>query len=135
MRRITSSIVVYLLLTFVSGAALGALGHWLYDSRKPPPRQSGRNPEEYRRRYMEEMNTRLKLSEAQAAQLSEILDRTRARFKEHFAKVKPEMDAIQKMQVDEVNSILDETQRAEYAQMQKERGERQKRSPRLPAGP
>ncbi len=114
-------VATYLLLVFASGMAVGAFGLHLYNARSVRAGTRPRTPDEYRKRYMGEMQTRLTLSEEQAAKLNSILDQTRNKFDELRERSKPETDAIQKGQIEQINGILTETQRAEYEKLRKER--------------
>ena len=71
--------------------------------------------------YLDEMSKRLSLSQPQKEKLNEILDDTRAKYREVRERHKPEMKAIQDEQVEKVNAMLSEAQRAEYAKMRAER--------------
>ena len=126
MTRSRLSVTLYLLLVFLSGVVVGVLGHSYFakGSAAPPPRP---NPEEFRRRYMEEMRQRLKLSEEQARQIEAILDETRERWR-------TQMQAIQQEQTSRINALLNEQQRAEYEKMRREREERRKRGHKPPPG-
>src|SRR5487761_1177708 len=106
MRSTRAGIVVYMGLVFSSGAVLGALGHRLYTAATvsakvpippPPPK-----PEEFRRRYVSDMQTRLKLTDQQVVQLNAILDEDRTRVEETRQKMKP---AYQKIHDDEQAKI------------------------------
>ncbi|MBK5291827.1 MAG: hypothetical protein JJE04_09155 [Acidobacteriia bacterium] len=119
-------VVLYLLLTFASGVAVGGLGFWMYTTRSVSANNGRTSPDEYRRKYMAEMESRLKLSPEQITKLSTILDASRALFREVADKHKPEFDAIQHHQTAQVNGILNETQRAEYTKIQQEREQRRK---------
>lgn len=120
MKRSKLSVVLYLLLVFLSGAVVGALAHRLYvrEDVAPRPRPS---PEEFRRRYMEEMRARLKLSDEQVKQIDIILDETRDRYR-------TQMRAIQEEQSARIRAVLNPDQRSEYEKMRQEREERRKRS-------
>ncbi len=126
MKRSGLIVALYLLLTFASGMAVGGLGFWMYTTRSVSANNGRTSPEEYRRKYMAEMESRLKLRPEQVTKLSTILDASRALFKEVADKHKPEFDAIQQHQTAQVNGILDDTQRAEYKKIQEEREERRK---------
>jgi Spy/CpxP family protein refolding chaperone len=123
MTRTRLSVVVYLLLVFSSGAAVGALGHWYFRREAPPPPRP--SPEEFRRRFMEEMRTRLKLTDEQARQIETILDETRERWRAH-------MHALQEEQTSRINALLNDEQRAEYKKMRREHEERRKRGHKPP---
>jgi hypothetical protein len=117
-----------LLLVFASGAVVGALGHRYYSLKSvtAAPPSGSRSPEEYRKRYMNTMNERLKLSSTQQVRLEEILDETRDRYRLFWEKHGSERKEIEDGQVALINAILDEEQRTEYAKMRKEREERRK---------
>lgn len=123
------TVALSLSLVFGCGLAVGAFGHWLYanntvsaKSGKTPARAT---PEEYRRRYVDEMKTRLKLDDQQLSQLNSVLDGTRARFEAMKERHRPEVKQIQQEQVDQINGFLSDGQRAEYQKMRQERQERE----------
>jgi hypothetical protein len=126
-RRPSVTTAAYLLMVFLSGALVGAFAYRLYmvntviSETRPP-----RNPEEYRRRYVEEMTTRLKLSTDQVGQLQAIMDRTRQRMNDVRERSMPLFKALETEQYEQVRAILDETQRAEYENMRAERERRRK---------
>jgi Spy/CpxP family protein refolding chaperone len=125
-------IAMYVGLVFVSGALLGAFSHRLY-TVSGVSANAPRNPEEFRRRYMEEMKTRLKLTPDQVTQLSAILDETRSRVRSTRESIEPEIRKIREEQQEKVHHILSADQRPEYDQMRKEReAEIQRRGPRQP---
>ncbi len=125
-------IAMYVGLVFVSGALLGAFSHRLY-TVSGVSANAPRNPEEFRRRYMEEMKTRLKLTPDQVTQLSAILDETRSRVRSTRESIEPEIRKIREEQQEKVHHILSAEQRPEYDQMRKEReAEIQRRGPRQP---
>ncbi|MCC6585866.1 MAG: hypothetical protein IT168_04030 [Bryobacterales bacterium] len=122
------SAALYLLLTFLSGVAVGSLGFWLY-ATKTVSAVTTKGSDEFRRRYMDEMETRLKLSGDQKQRLTTILDQTRTLYREVYEKHRPEYDAIQEHQVSQIRGILTPDQQQEYEKIRKERAERRKRAP------
>jgi Spy/CpxP family protein refolding chaperone len=118
--------VFYLTLVFGAGIAVGALGHRYYAASPVNATAARPNPEQYRQRYMDEMKTRLGLSPEQAAKLEAILDETRARFKEHSERMRPEVMRIRAEQVEKVRAILNDAQREEYEKMRAERDSRER---------
>ncbi len=120
-----SSVTLYVLLVFCSGIAIGVFGHSLYTATAVSTATS-QKPEEWRKRYIGEMEARLKLKPEQVKNLGSILDETRVRFHEVRERTKPEFDSIRKQQVDKVKAILDDSQRAEYEKMRAEREAREK---------
>jgi hypothetical protein len=143
MKRSTLTTGLYVLLVFLSGAVVGAFAHRLYMVNTVVSAK----PDEVRHHILEEMRTRLSLSNDQVNQLNGILDSTKARYhevKERWDKqsrqaAKPELKAITEDQAEKIKAILSEPQRAEY---EKYRAERQKRreqqhnsvKPAAPAG-
>ncbi len=126
MRRSNLIIAVYLVLIFASGVVVGAFASRLYSptpvsSRDRPGRLS---PEEYRSRYIHEMQTRLNLTPAQLTELNGILDNTGAKVHAAHERRMQEMKAIHEEQMSRVRAILTPAQRPEYDQFVKERAER-----------
>jgi hypothetical protein len=121
MKQSSRTVAVYLLLTFSSGLAVGAFGHWLYNSRTVRAETGSSRVEDFRKRYVSEMESRLKLTAEQKAKLIGILDQTRTLYRELNEKHKPEYQAIQEHQRDQVRSMLSEAQQAEYEKLAKER--------------
>ena len=117
----------YLLLVFVGGGAVGVFADRLYavkavsaDTRAPGPR----TPDEYRKRYVEELKSRLKLDSDQATKLNAVLEATQQRMHDLHEREKPEMTAIHQEQVDRVHAILNDKQDVEYDKMREEREKR-----------
>jgi hypothetical protein len=125
MRLSKQTVLLYLSLVFISGVAAGVLGHRLYTVNTVNATTT-RKPEEWRKRYLSEMQTRLHLNTEQVSSLNAILDETRTRFHEVRERTRPEFDSIKTQQVNKVRSILDENQRAEYEKMRQERDAREK---------
>lgn len=124
MRRSRLSTWLYLLLVFLSGSVVGVFGHRLYVAKSVSAGPLPRTPEQYKRKYLEEMRNRLKLDDAQVGRLSSVMDETRRRFHEQHDRAKPELDQIQKEQHAKVNDILSGAQRSEYEKMVAERDKR-----------
>jgi Spy/CpxP family protein refolding chaperone len=124
MKRSSLSTAVYLLLVFLSGIAVGVFANRLYVMNSVSANASSKSPEEWRRKYVEEMRSRLRLSDQQVAQLQPILDETRQRFHDAHERAKPELKAIQDEQVQKVRSILKDDQKAEFEKFRQEREKR-----------
>jgi len=122
------SIAGYVGLIFMSGVLVGAFGHRLYEVKTVIASNPLRNPnpEEYRKRYISEMQSRLKLRPDQVAQLNTFLDQTRARLHEVHERYRPEMEAIRHEQNGKIKAMLDEPQRVEYDKILAERERNQK---------
>jgi DNA anti-recombination protein RmuC len=120
MRRNTLITGLYLVLLFLSGIAVGVFGLRLYtlNSVRASVRPS---PEEFRRKYVEEMRTRLKLTDDQASKLGPILDETGRQFRELREKHRPELKAIQDEQTEKIRALLTEAQQAAFSRFQEER--------------
>jgi hypothetical protein len=134
MKKSSVTVGVSLLAVFLSGAVVGAFGHRLYMVRSviatvpEPPRPS---PEEFRRKYVDELRTRLNLDDGQLAKLNGILDATRERFqqmREHSKeRSKTEAGQIRLEQRNQIRAMLRPDQLPEYEKVLQEREkERQK---------
>ena len=122
MKRTSFTVAVYLMLVFASGIAVGGFGYHLLKIRSVSATTSRpRSPEEYRRRYTDELRTRLNLTSEQVDRLNTILDETRTRWTEFREKTRPEFKAIQQEQTSKIRSILTDVQRTEYEKMLAER--------------
>lgn len=134
MRPLKLTLVLQLLLVFASGSVVGALGYRLYSRRtaatdvqarppRPAPGPRGPGP------WIAALQTRLKLSPDQVQKLNAIFDTTGRRFGEARKKAEaqtrknmdPEMDAIHKDQVAQIEAMLDAGQLTEYRKMMNER--------------
>jgi hypothetical protein len=122
-KRSNFSAWVYLLLVFACGAALGVFSDHLYTTKTVVAKSiaTKNDPNEFRRKYIDEMRMRLKLTAGQTSELSLILDETGAQMHDLHEKYKPEMTAIHNAQVDRVKGILTDAQRSEYQKMMDER--------------
>ena len=122
MKRATLSTALYVTLVLLSGAVMGGFAHRLYMVNTVFSVPVSPKPEDVRRKIVEEMRTRLSLTNDQVTQLSAIMDSTKARFhevrskwdKEAHIRAKPELKAIQEDQVQKIKEILTEAQRPEY---------------------
>lgn len=132
MKKTSLSAALYVALVFVSGVAVGGFSHWLYASNSVSATVRRPSPEEYRRKYVAEMETRLKLDEEQVKQLQTILDQTRILFKQVYEKHRPEYKAIHEAQSNQIRALLSPWQLAEYEQYRMEREERSKSKPERP---
>ncbi len=135
MRRSNLILGIYLVLVFLSGVLVGALGYRaVFDRRvQAAPRLS---PEEFRKRLVAELQDRLDLTPQQVEQLNAILDRTRQRFAKLEAEVlRPQKRAILKQQSEEIKAILNERQRAEFERWEQERAARHRQRHPEPGPP
>lgn len=120
MNRLSLPFWLYGLLIFSGGAAVGALGHRLYSASSVTATAGPLRPDEWRKRFTAEMKTRVQLDEAQMERLNVILDESKQLFDQVRAKYHPEMKAIYDAQVQRINDMLTEKQRAEYAKIREE---------------
>jgi hypothetical protein len=119
-------ITVSMLAVLLSGIAVGSVGYRLYTVKSvvapPPPK----NPEDFRKKYLDEMQSRLKLDSTQLQKLNVILDETRTLWKREKERNKAELKRIHDSQVDQVRSILTDAQKPAYEQFHREREEKMK---------
>ncbi|HTS48162.1 MAG TPA: hypothetical protein VMH05_09470 [Bryobacteraceae bacterium] len=129
MKRWNLPIALYLFLVFVSGAVVGALGYRTY---KPPTASSNSplTPEDARRQYIQEMQTRANLNDDQLQQVNAILDQTRARFHEARDKHNQIVKEIGEQQRAKVRAILTADQLPKVEQLWQERDQRAKQNKR-----
>lgn len=123
MRRSNFKIAISMLAVFLSGIAVGGVGYRLYTVKSvaanaPIARKS---PEDFRKKYISEMDARLKLQPEQTAKLNAILDQTRTLFHAEREHNKAEMKRIHDGQVEQVKMILTESQKLAYRKFQEER--------------
>jgi hypothetical protein len=119
------SAVLSLLVVFLSGSVLGAVAYRLYavnsvqgvDVGRKQPKMS---PEEFRKHYVEEFRTKVKMDDQQIATLQQILDETRAAGHKMREKMNAEGEAIQAAQVEKINAILRPDQLPLYASLRAE---------------
>jgi hypothetical protein len=131
MKKSNWSVAAYLFLVFASGVLVGGFGHRLYSANSVSATERPLGQEDYRKKYVAEAQSRLKLTPDQVQRLNEIMDLTGARFRELRERHRPEMRQIHQEQVDKINAILSAEQQAEYAKMREERErERAKRDRR-----
>jgi uncharacterized protein YneF (UPF0154 family) len=113
MRRSNLATLLYLLVVFASGAVVGGFANRLYMAKtvtaNAPPSHA-----EIRKRYLQDMRSRLHLTDAQVTQLLQIMDATGQRMHEMHKTIDDE-------HAQKVAAMLDDTQKAEYARMRAER--------------
>jgi hypothetical protein len=131
-----------LLAIFLSGGICGVLGYRLYIaspvfSHNLPPgvagtrKGPGPDPEEVRKRLVEEMRQRVKLDDAQIAKLNRIFDDTRAQFDQIHREMNDRGHAVWDKQVAEVKAILRPDQEPLYDQLRAEHEAARKRRHQL----
>lgn len=105
------------LLLFLLGAAVGALGDRYYHETTVRARPTA---EDFRRRYLADMESRLKLTPAQVTQLEAVMDDTRAKFHALHESRRPEVEQIREEHQRRVKAILTPQQAAIYDRLMAE---------------
>jgi len=127
MARTSLTIGFYLLLVFSSGVAVGGFGYRLYSGTPVKAEGPSRlSPEEWRKQYLGEMQTRVHLTPAQVQQMNTILDETRTLFHESREKHNQELHGLREDQANRIRAILTDEQRPEYEKLRAEREQRGK---------
>jgi hypothetical protein len=126
-----------LLAILLSGALCGVFGDRLYSAsaagHNPPPgpasdhKEHAKDPEEIRKRIVEEMRLRVKLDDAQVAKLNRIFDDTRAQFDQIKREMNERSHAAWDRQVAEVKAILRPDQVPLFDQLRAEHDAARKR--------
>ncbi len=117
MKRSQWTALTFAILLFACGVAIGALGHRYYTSSVV----LARSAEDFRQRYVSEMQGRLKLTPKQVAQLQVILDETKAKTRAVREQYRPAVASVKDEQVNRVKSILTPEQIPAYEQLVAER--------------
>jgi len=126
MTRKNLPIAFYLLLVFVSGSVVGALGYRTYNPPTARSVSAPPSPSEWRRNYIEESKTRLSLTDDQVQKLTTILDQTDARFRDVRQHENELIGQIREEHVQRVRTILTPDQLPKYEKLHQEREERAK---------
>lgn len=128
MRRNSFTTILYLAILFLSGVAVGAFGLRLYTLNSV--RAGGRpSPEEFKHKYIDQLRTKLNLTDDQVNKLGPILDQTRKQFRDMHEKHRPELKAIQDEQTQRIRALLTDSQQAEYSRFLDEREKQRQRQP------
>jgi len=118
MRRSNLATLLYLLVVFASGVVVGVFANRLYMAKAVTATVSAQpSRAELRKQYIKDMRTRLHLSDAQVAELQQIMDATGQRIHEMHKTIDDE-------HVQKVVAMLDDGQKTEYAKMREERERR-----------
>jgi hypothetical protein len=118
MRRSNIATLVYLLVVFASGAVVGGFANRLYMAKTVSATVSATpSRAELNKQYIQDMRTRLHLTDAQIAELKQIMDATDQRMHDMHKTIKDE-------HIRRVVALLDQSQQAEYAKMRAEREKR-----------
>src|SRR5579871_5728819 len=106
MPRTRVSAALYLILVFGSGILVGAVSHRLYMTKTASANSSPQNMVEYRKRYFAEMRTKVKVSDAQIAAVTALLDDAKKKFDALHAQETPLHDKIQADLIDQIRAQL-----------------------------
>jgi len=121
MTRKNLPIAFYLLLVFVSGSVVGALGYRTYNPPTARSVSAPQPPSEWRRQYIEETKTRLNLTDDQVAKLTTMLDETEARFHDVRQRENEKIRQIGEEHYQRVRTILTPDQLPKYEKLHEER--------------
>ena len=108
MKRPQQLAFLFGLLIFALGFASGILGHRLYQTGEVNA------ADDWRTRYVNEMQRRLDLTPLQVDKLNDVLDDTRAKVRAVKDKYRPQMLDIKQQQIGEMKALLNPKQEAEY---------------------
>ncbi len=103
------------LLLFGIGTAFGALAHRYWVTASVVAKSSG--SDDYRSKYVSDMQSRLKLSPHQVDQLQVILDETKDKVKAVHDVYHPQIVQIKNAQIEKVKAILSSEQAKTYQVM------------------
>jgi hypothetical protein len=127
------TVALYMALVFACGGVVGAFAHRLYTVSGVSANVGQRNPEEFRKRFMADLKSRLHLSDDQAAKLSGIMDETRMRVRATRVTIEPELQKIRDDQKQRISELLLPDQQAEWQKILDER--QRKRESKKNRGP
>lgn len=122
MRRPGAAAAFYVVLVFLSGAVVGIFGDHLYTARTIVNANANAvKPAEYRKKYVDEMTSRVHLTPQQVNELGAILDDTRNKFHEEHDRSKQQLAQIHADQVQKIREILTPAQLPDYEKLRIER--------------
>ena len=131
MSRSQPSLMLSLVLVFVSGIAVGGVGYHLYTA-KTVTASAGRSPDRFRTDFINDMKSKLSLSDDQISKVNVVLDQTRLKYKEVRDRMKPDMSRIKSEQVEKINALLNPVQQKQYEELRMEREAKSKQQSRPP---
>jgi hypothetical protein len=126
MTRKNLPIAFYLLLVFVSGSVVGALGYRTYNPPTARSVSAPAPPADWRKQYLEESKARLDLTDDQVTKLKVIMDNTEARFRQAREGENEEIRQIRDEHVAHVRMLLTPEQLPKYEKLHAEREARSK---------
>ena len=127
------TVALYMALVFVCGGVVGAFAYRLYTVSGVSANVGPRNPEEFRKRFMADLKSRLQLNDDQAAKLGAIMDETRMRVRAARMTIEPELEKIRDDQRQRISELLSPNQQVEWQKILDERQrKRDSKKNRLP---
>jgi hypothetical protein len=115
------TVALYMALVFACGGVVGAFAYRLYTVSGVSANVGQRNPEEFRKRFMADLKSRLQLSDDQAAKLGVIMDDTRMRVRAARITIEPELEKIRDDQKQRISELLSPSQQMEWQKIVDER--------------
>ncbi|MDP9112906.1 MAG: hypothetical protein M3O20_04410 [Acidobacteriota bacterium] len=126
------TVALYMALVFACGIVVGAFAFRLYTVSGVSANVGERNPEEFRKRFMADLKSRLRLSDEQAAKLGDILEETRMRVRAARGTIEPELQKIRDDQKQKISGLLSPSQQMEWEKIQDERQRKREKGRPLP---
>jgi hypothetical protein len=115
------TVALYMALVFACGGVVGAFAHRLYTVSGVSANVGQRNPEEFRKRFMADLKSRLQMNDDQAAKLEAIMDETRLRVRAARGTIEPELQKIRDDQKQRISELLSASQQVEWEKILDER--------------
>ena len=115
------TVALYMALVFACGGVVGAFAYRLYTVSGVSANVGQRNPEEFRKRFMADLKSRLQLNDDQAAKLGVIMDETRMRVRAARVTIEPELQKIRDDQKQRISELLSPSQQIEWQKIVDER--------------
>jgi len=132
------SALLSLILVFLSGSLVGAVGYRMYTvstvvnpaspAGAPPPRE---DPEVLRKRIVSDMQQRLTLDAKQVQDLNQVYDQTRQKFDELHKRANSETRALWDEQTNRIRGLLRPDQLPKYEELRRQRDEERKKRKRF----
>ena len=121
MRPTRWTVALYMALVFACGGVVGAFAFRLYTVSGVSANVGQRNPEEFRKRFMADLKSRLQMTDDQAAKLEAIMDETRMRVRAARGTIEPELQKIRDDQKQRISELLSASQQVEWEKILDER--------------
>ena len=122
MPRSRHTAALYLILVFASGIVVGTIGHRLYSTTSASASTAPLTPDEWKKRYLEQMKKRVGASPEQLARVTAVMNDTKSKFDDVHAQEKTVHDKLYAQQVQEVRAVFpDEKQKAAFDAWRAER--------------